>query len=338
MRLQHNMALEFITLLMRMSNNEYFLDYAKDKRFINDEALNDQVLEFFRSLDYFEKSDLETVFSKFKLNFYYLILYIEKNRIRTVDDLLIKLESERSEKYVADCFKFSSFGINMEDSRASLAEKLVGKFDNETIELYNIFREKPDALLDRLVAIIRACYMNFFKQAQRGIGERMKGIVDQHNQVFHKGPNEFMKIIGNGDYGKLLNLKAKGLYICYFEEFIPRYIHDEDTHIFCYGYSEIQKYELAYEGQGCPIELLKILADETRLNILKVLAIKKWSRKDLVKEVGLTSATMTYQLNKLLEQGLIEMVAGGNRKQSLYYVDREKTMEIINKSMGLIFK
>lgn len=338
MRLQHNMALEFITLLMRMSNNNYFFDYATDKKFSSDGELNDQILTFIDSLDYFERTDLETVFSKFKLNFYFLILYIEKNKIDTVETLLAKLESEKAHVYASNCFRLSSFDIKMDDSAAVFGEKLSGKFDQETIELYLVFKEKPKALLDRLVAIIQVCFHKFFKAYQNEINDKMITITEDHNEIFQENPNKFMKVIGNGDYSNLLKLEEKGLYICYFEEFIPRYIHDAETHIFCYGYSEIQKYKLNSEESGVPIELFKMLADDTRLGILKILAIKKWSRKDLVKEIGLTSATMTYQLNKLLELDLIEMVAGENRKQSLYYVDQEKTLSIINKSVASIFK
>jgi DNA-binding transcriptional ArsR family regulator len=125
------------------------------------------------------------------------------------------------------------------------------------------------------------------------------------------------------------------VYICYLEEFIPRCLFDKDKYTFVYGFGEEQKLNLKVDNIN-PQEIFKTLSDETRLRILSLLNQKKWARKDLVKEIGLTSATMTYQLNKLMELGLIELIVGGDTNKSLYTLNKESFRLLINSAVDEI--
>ena len=85
-----------------------------------------------------------------------------------------------------------------------------------------------------------------------------------------------------------------------------------------------------------PQEIFKNLSDETRIRILSLLSQKKWTRRDLVKEIGLTSATMTYQLNKLISLGIIDLVVGGDSKKTLYTLNKENFRTLINSAVDEI--
>lgn len=52
--------------------------------------------------------------------------------------------------------------------------------------------------------------------------------------------------------------------------------------------------------------------------------------------MGLTSATMTYQLKKLIQLDLIEVVVGGDNNKTTYTLNKESLRALINSAVDKI--
>jgi len=78
------------------------------------------------------------------------------------------------------------------------------------------------------------------------------------------------------------------------------------------------------------LPLLKLLANETRLRVIGIVAESEQSVGALARRLELTEATMSHHLSKLAEAGLLTMRAAGT---SHYYRLNPEALRSINKSL-----
>lgn len=334
--IEHNMAIECITTMMRIAELDYFENYIEEHKFLGHTIIKEKLHTLRNQLTSFEKNDLDILFKKFKLNFYYLLLFITKTNVITVNELLIKLKGLSSDEYLDECFRISSHNISIDDDDETIYEAVTERCSTEDAQLFIDFKKDTKLLHTKLLNIIESFYKKAFRKEEEWITRGIEPILKNHIILFNENKKGFLDTIGNGNYEILVNGgKDVKVYICYLEEFIPRYLFDKDKYTFVYGFGEEQKLNRKSSNIN-PQEIFKTLSDETRLRILSLLSQKKWARKDLVKEIGLTSATMTYQLNKLITLGLIELIVGGDSKKTLYTLNKEAFRALINSALDEI--
>lgn len=331
--IKHNMAIECVTTMMRIAELDYFENYIVEHKFSGSIIIKDKLHTMRNQLTSFEKNDLDILFKKFKLNFYYLLVFITKTNTTTVNELLAKLKELSSDEYLSECFRIFSHNISVDDDDETIYETVTEKYSIEDAELFIEFKNDTKLLHTKLIKIIEVFYKKAFRKEEEWITQEIEPILTNHIILFNECKKGFLDTIGNGDYEIMLNSgKEVKVYICYLEEFVPRYLFDKDKYTFVYGFGEEQKLNTKSRNLN-PQEIFKTLSDETRLRILSLLSQKKWARKDLVKEIGLTSATMTYQLNKLITLGLIELIVGGDNKKTLYSLNRDNFRTLINNAV-----
>jgi DNA-binding transcriptional ArsR family regulator len=76
--------------------------------------------------------------------------------------------------------------------------------------------------------------------------------------------------------------------------------------------------------------LFKVLSEEKRVEIIKILAVKPAIGSDLAKQVGLTGATASYHLTMLLGIGLVEYERVGNKLH--YTLNKELLKDLFEKA------
>lgn len=337
MTIEHNMAMECITTMIRIAELEYFENYIIEHKFIGNVTIKEKLQDMRNQLTSFEKSDLDILFRRFKLNFYYILMFITERNVKTVNELVCGLKGLSSEEYLSECFRISSCNISIDDDDETIYKEAVENYSIEAAELFIEFKNDTEFLKTKLIKIIESFYKKAFCKEEGWITGELDQILMNHKNLFDKGKEDFINTIGNGDYEKMINNgKEYKIYICYLEEFIPRCLFDKDKYTFVYGFGEEQKLNKSTNNVN-PQEIFKTLSDETRLRVISLLSEKKWTRKDLVKAIGLTSATMTYQLNKLMELGLIELIIGaGDSKKTLYSLNKENFRAVIDTAVDEI--
>jgi DNA-binding transcriptional ArsR family regulator len=330
------MAVELITTMMRIAELDHFDNYIEEHRFIANSNIKEKLKVMRNQLTSFEKCNLDILFRKFKLNFYYLLIFISEKNIKTVKELINGLRRLKSDEYLAECFRISSHNISIDDEDETIYKEVIRNSSIEDAELFVEFKHDTKLLQTMLIEIIEKFYEKAYLKVEDWVTKEIEPILKNHNDLFNDNKIEFINIIGNGNYEAMISSgKDYKVYICYLSEFIPRCLFDKNKYSFVYGFGEEQKLHLKDDNIN-PLEIFKTLSDETRVRILSLLSQKKWERKDLVREVGLTSATMTYQLNKLIQLGLIEISVGGDRNKALYTLNRESFKVLINNSVDKI--
>ncbi len=76
--------------------------------------------------------------------------------------------------------------------------------------------------------------------------------------------------------------------------------------------------------------VLRVLADESRLRILGLLAADEYSVSELAALLNLKEPTVSHHLNKLKEQALVDMRADGNMH---YYRLNPQTLRMLNRDL-----
>jgi DNA-binding transcriptional ArsR family regulator len=71
-------------------------------------------------------------------------------------------------------------------------------------------------------------------------------------------------------------------------------------------------------------QFLKVLSEEKRIDIIKILAAKPALGSDLAKQIGLTNATASYHMTMMLGIGLIDYERVGQR---LHYVLKKEVLK-----------
>jgi len=335
---RHNMPMEFMTMLLRCALGEHFKNYIKENGYLKDDEI-EKIFEAINSeMSIFMKKDIEVLIKAFRMNFYYPVMVIGEESIENLGAFLDRIKSINGKDYMRICFDLCSADVVFDDDDSLIQEKIAEKYGTADADLFLEFKRNPEEMKRRLDDLLHTFYTGYFKKYESFIEERVKEKVDIHQKKFQENPEEFLKVIGNGDYSKALedDFEFK-IYLCYLEEFTPRYLSYKKTHMFLYGFSEDQKFEWAKRGEHSK-EIFKILADETRMEILRLVSKKKWHRNHLVKQMGLTSATMTYHLNKLVSLGMIDVVANEEGKKAQYAINSVKLRTLVDAAVNDILK
>ncbi len=74
--------------------------------------------------------------------------------------------------------------------------------------------------------------------------------------------------------------------------------------------------------------LFSALSDRKRIEILRLLGEREWFSNELAKHFGITPATMSYHLNKLLNSGLLSLRLG-DQKKAYYRLNRENLINYL---------
>lgn len=81
---------------------------------------------------------------------------------------------------------------------------------------------------------------------------------------------------------------------------------------------------------------LKVLASDTRLEILKLLASRNHSISELAARLGHSKSTIHEHISRLVEAGLIERVNSGYANKWVYYRLTRRGMQLFDKSRKIV--
>jgi DNA-binding transcriptional ArsR family regulator len=212
-------------------------------------------------------------------------------------------------------FEYSKREIQHLLSGASVTEP------QETYTLINPYRLGKDLelLQEPLLAIIEQVaelIQPFSKQYQPGLLPYKKFLHDQLSQLspLDVAQNELAK-----RFIRLSEYQEYHFIVSPFATRAMRFFNDDK--LLTFTGPNIEK---SIRNEADAVKLLKILADDTRMSILKILAKEKLYGKQIAERLGKTSATISHHLETLHKAGLIRQE---KQQQTKYYSFHSKALD-----------
>ena len=242
--------------------------------------------------------------------------------IRTVPDLILRLREypieELPEKMFA-CYATDVPFDEVKDDPAAITSLLAragGTIRKNEPERFLEFLRFPDAFMRRFLDFFEKYYLKaiapFEKEAEKLALARAAGdqaVLDDEPAVFFR---DYCRLDAESDWSGL------EVYISFFDEIDVIQLDEPQALIYGRGRKSL------VGGVDIPIsEIYRILADESRRNILRMLCRRSWFIRELANELDLTSATISYHMNRLGALDLVEYEKG-ERKRIYYRANREK--------------
>lgn len=328
--IHHSIVYDFLASMYRLNNNEKFLDEIEELK-LKDRIMIDQDI-----LDWVKKNrDIVTTDIQEKLDMFFnretfyglcLISIIVYNRIDTVEKFINYIKHLPCQDIFME-FLDTGYGAG-EELNKSLVEKLLNNekaaisFINKNLsipskqkrELLQFFLN-PEKVKEDLISLFIWYNNNIYKHYIDVVEAVVIKYESELKIKLKQFGEEYLKLLTNTDFK---NLKAESkifISVSYYYETSKLYSYrsepGKDIYMFGYRYSEI-----FIEGKHVllsNVQMFKSVADETRLNIIKLLCERKWYGHELALKLNLSNSTVSYHLSMMVLNGFVKVERVDNR-------------------------
>lgn len=241
---------------------------------------------------------------------------------------------------------------------AALAEELYSFYDMETpfsasvedikIELertypfeissaYMNLHRYPADFQGRLVNILHEFYAQFFAPFEASTYHAITQKIKAHEALLKENPSHFINTIGMGDYKSVMGTgKELLIFISFYVDLGLVYLPLGNQFIIFYGQTIEHRFD-AFTMEGKYKAFYKAVADDKRLEIIKLTSKRPWYAKELADHFGLTTATLSYHLNMLLDLEIIKFEPSINNRY-YYTTDKDNLARLFDLSLKGLLK
>lgn len=325
MEIKHNIGIDLGYALYRFARREPITDHFIEKGISVEKGIEEWISFVEDNISNLLKSDVEQLFRDTPANLFVILWTIVDNNLDSVDNLFIHLEKLDVDKYLSYIYD-SYLGIE-NPSEEAILEKLSGENKQKEAKCINQCIRYPEITISRLNQTLKMFYNDFIVPYEEKINSVLDETIKKDQKLLNTDINKFFDTISSNLYK--YNGQEILLYSTYFFDFSrTTYMrtHEENTPFMIYNIWHDKKASRE-QIKKQTVDLFKTLADEKRIDILRLLNKRKWYSKELADYFGLSTATMSYHINKLADIGLINMETGEMNR--LYYsLNEEKVKEI----------
>lgn len=275
----------------------------------------------------FLKSDLQLVTRKV-YGFWdtYSDILVEFD-LETIDELLTTLRNMHSDVLTKRILSYYLIDVPYESDNKLIHEAITRDYGEEIANVYIQIKRFPDEYKDKVIHLIETFYKQFVQPNEAYVDNFISEKLKLHNARFSKNPLEFLNNIGLGDYSKITaEFPSMKIFISYYTDLGIYYGMFGPHFGLYYGFYSEERYS-QQQDQDRYKNLFKALADERRLEIIRLTSARPWYNKELADYFGLTSATLSYHLNLLLDIGILNFVPSDNNRY--YYTTNKEALQMI---------
>ena len=209
--------------------------------------------------------------------------------------------------------------------------------DSEQISFIKEIIRNPKELKERLYIALNSFYRKFFKERVKKTKELLEEKIETHKDMYHQDSELFFNnMLGYVRDSAIEEYESINLLVLWHAEIYNFSFTLEDNLYLLYGFALEQRINDDIV-EKMSRDFFKVLADEKRYEILKLLAERNWYARELAEYFGVTNATISYHLSRLHDLGIISFKEG--EKNRVYYnLERKKLKKIFNGTLNLILK
>ncbi len=197
--------------------------------------------------------------------------------------------------------------------------------DEVAVMLYAL--HNTEVFLRRLKLVLSEFYDSFVKEKLPDALEFLQQKRDEHQKLLDENGLKFLDQITLDNFSSLYSPDEEvRIVINYFaNRFIS--LHTRRFKIITYGF-DIEQMLRSYDTSRVVDQFLKALADPKRAAIMRLLKRREWYGKELADHFSLTTATMSYHIEKLLSSRLVQF-QNAEKNRILYSINRDGLEEML---------
>lgn len=330
-QIKKNRPLEMVAAFFRYILNEEYQTQSKRFNYTLSEETTQWVKEINQQISPFLRNDLKLI-QQMKGIIDVIINVIFSSQLETVNELLVAIDQISSTQFLQYYLEGFEQTWNGEEPLDFDHFKQILEEHHSTEETQFIIQslQYPSELKEKLSASLKAFYQRFYQPIEEEVIQKLDEKIHYHQELFHQNPELFCKTIFLIEIEELNRMKSNSqlsVFASYFNELsVGIYNTSPSEIIFTYSINLEQRYnqEIMAEKQKM---FFKILSDEKRVEILKLLAQREWYSNELAKHFNLTTATMSYHISMLVDLGLI-FVTRGDQNRFYYRLKKDRLREL----------
>lgn len=191
----------------------------------------------------------------------------------------------------------------------------------EEVALILFGLRSPKAFMQRLELVLSDFYARFVENELDDVIKKLENKRGDHQSRLDKNPAAFLNQITLDNYESMYEDAGKvRVFLTYFaNRFISLFSKREP--LILYGY-DVDQLLTSPDIARQTDQFIKALADPKRAAILRLLKRRQWYGKELADHFSLSTATMSYHMEKLISSRLVRFEMG-EKKRVLYSINRE---------------
>lgn len=199
-------------------------------------------------------------------------------------------------------------------------------------ELLQFFMN-PVAMKEKLLELFRWFNANVYSEMVQQIEMITRRSGQEIRKKLGKYGDEYLKLFTQTEYSKVNQDHKIVIAVSYFYEIaiLVSIKNHLNLDLYMVGFMYDELIIATSHTLLSNVQMFKALADETRLNILKLLCLRPWYGHELAQELKLSNSTVSYHISMLTLSGFITANRVENR--TYYSADMEAVKQVINAAL-----
>lgn len=341
--IEYNKAIEFICALFKYASNRSHGNLLISKGFKDDaaEAVSDlysnkKVRKWLQYLDNdvspFFRNDINLIISKLGRLLDACIKIIIKNNIESSEELIEQIKGTYCLDFIKTIYNEYKLNTPFDSENSVLKEVLTKEFDEETALFFLQTKNHPEEYHDKVIKVFETFNNLYYKPFENKIYKFMEKKLKEQNALFERDNIKFLNTIGLDNCFKAINEGEElKIFVSFFLDLGLFHFNMDDTLILLYGHTMEQRLDKKVNLEETK-NLFKVLSDERRLEIIRMTSQRPWYNKELADYFNLTTATLSYHLNLLLDIGILDSKSSMNNRY-YYTTNKENLNKMIDSAL-----
>lgn len=220
-------------------------------------------------------------------------------------ELFQAIENLDNDELIKMTYEYYEIDIALDSSIQEINKALSDTYSSELASSFIQIKNSPDEYKEYILKSFEGFYELFFKPYEDQVYKIMDEKLESHLDLFEKDPINFINTIGLGDYSKVVdNYDEIKVYSSFYIDLGLFYFAIKNKFIIFYGKTIEHRFSNK-ENIEFSKSLFKALSDDRRVEIIRLTSKRPWYNKELAEHFNLSTATLSYHLNLLLDLGIL---------------------------------
>lgn len=260
-------------------------------------------------------------------------LTILENNLSEPSCLISYIQNMDENFLIKSLYDYYDVDILVDSNDNKMLEELVKSNNEEIARNFMYIKNNPLEYKNKVIDCLQKFYDLYYAPFENEVYESMQNHLQKHNELFNDNPVSFVNLIGIGDYSsRVKSVEDIDLYVSYYIDYGMFYYNIDNKIIMCYGKTIKDRFNREKEVEIYK-SLFKALSDDKRIEILKITSKRPWYNKELASYFNLTTATLSYHLNLLLDIGVLDFEPSIINNRYYYTANKERLKQIFDTAL-----